>query len=170
MARMISTVLLCALVTLSVGCGGNGRPALVTVRGKVTLNGAPLEGATVMFVRVPEKGVEFGRPSVGVTDAQGEFTVSTYAEGDGLAVGKYLVGVEKRELIGDLPKDFNSELADQTRLRYKLIVPKTFRDPTTSGLSVDVSRKGLEPAVIELSAEGAPEIETTGPVVNPSSA
>ncbi|MCA9087832.1 MAG: carboxypeptidase regulatory-like domain-containing protein [Planctomycetaceae bacterium] len=160
--RSLAACSLATLMLFPLGCGGAGRPKLVAVEGTVTLNGAPLEGATIMFMPVDAGSADFQRPSTAVTDAQGKFVASTYTTGDGLAIGKYQLGIEKKELVGDLPKGFDSEQPELSRVRYKLIVPKQFRDPTTSGLSAEVTSGGLQPAVIELNSEGAPEIEVLG--------
>jgi hypothetical protein len=59
---------LAAVVVASTGCGG--QPTLQTeyVEGVVTLDGQPVEGATVTFVPVAEGQ---GAPATGMTNAQG---------------------------------------------------------------------------------------------------
>src|SRR5262249_10831811 len=79
--------LLCML-SLS-GCGeaaSGGTAKIVEAHGKITLQGAPLAGANVTFV--PEKGPI----ALGVTDADGDFTLSTGAT-QGVAVGNCKVGI-----------------------------------------------------------------------------
>jgi len=58
-------VVFCAVGLVLSGCGPKG-PELAPVEGVVTLDGQPLEGATVLFHA--EGG---GRPSTGTTDANG---------------------------------------------------------------------------------------------------
>lgn len=146
-----------------VGCGGSDRPKLVKATGTVTLDGKPLEGALVGFQPMTDAKSKYHRPSSAVTDASGKFLLGTYDKDDGVPVGKYKVGVQKRELVGELPKDFNSENPDAYNLQYKWITPRSAADPASSGLEINVTSSGLSPAVIELKALPQPEIERTGP-------
>ncbi|WP_437185191.1 Ig-like domain-containing protein [Planctomicrobium sp. SH668] len=62
------------------GCGGpTSGVDLIPVRGKVTLNGTPVEGAMVIFTPVGK------RLSSGKTNAEGEY-VLTYGQGESGAV------------------------------------------------------------------------------------
>lgn len=146
------------------GCGGDGRPRLVKVTGKVTLDGQPLEGAIVAFQPITQDKAKYQRPSSGISESSGEFTIGTYGTDDGLPVGKFKVGVVKRELVGKLPDDFNSENAAAYNLKYKWTTPREYADPATSGLEVEVTSSGLKPETIDLKTNGKPpEIELTGP-------
>ena len=77
-----------AVITLSglwlAGCN-NPSSGFAPVKGKVTVAGAPMAGITVGFTPAS------GRPASGVTDASGNFELSTYSKGDGAAPGKYKV-------------------------------------------------------------------------------
>jgi hypothetical protein len=68
------------------GCGGK----TAKVEGVVTLDGTPLQGATVTFV--PDNGE---RQASGLTDADGVFHLSTFNTGDGALPGTHKVTVEK---------------------------------------------------------------------------
>ena len=70
---------------LLVGCGGELKVAPVS--GTVTLDGAPLEKASVFFQ--PEKG----RPSFGVTDGQGHYTLNYSMSEHGAKVGPCTVKI-----------------------------------------------------------------------------
>jgi len=72
---------------LVAGCGKAGTEPTAKVTGTVTYNGSPAEGAAVTFY--PEQG----RPASGVTDAQGKFTLSTFASGDGAVLSKHTVTI-----------------------------------------------------------------------------
>jgi hypothetical protein len=75
-----------ALALLAVlGCGKSGTVPTIAVTGTVTHNGQPVEGVSVGFI--PESG----RPASGLTDAQGRFTLSTFASGDGAVAGSHKV-------------------------------------------------------------------------------
>ncbi|HMO35757.1 MAG TPA: metallophosphoesterase, partial [Gemmatales bacterium] len=68
--------------------------------GTVTLNGKPLENAEVIFYyKVPPeeqakaKGAQVIRSSDGITNAQGDFTLSTYTLADGAPKGEFIIAV-----------------------------------------------------------------------------
>jgi hypothetical protein len=76
------------------------RRELVAAAGKLTMNGLPVENAEVVFYYlVPEdeqpkvKGAKQIRASDGLTNAQGEFRMSTYTMGDGVPKGDFIVVV-----------------------------------------------------------------------------
>lgn len=73
------------------GCGSSDRPETVPVAGQVLVGGKSIEGATVTF-RPTEKT---GRPAFGMTDAEGNFVLSTFDDGDGAIPGEYNITIEK---------------------------------------------------------------------------
>ena len=75
------------LLGLLSGCGGGDRPPLADVTGKVTFDGQPLSGARVIFE--PEEG----RPSYGMTDTNGEFTLEYMTEVPGAKIGPHTVRI-----------------------------------------------------------------------------
>jgi hypothetical protein len=82
---------LLGLAVVSVmGCGGR---TFAPVSGKVTLNGKPLAGATVVFQPVaPEGSIEAAGPgSQAKTDDKGEFTLKCATGENGAVVGKHRV-------------------------------------------------------------------------------
>jgi hypothetical protein len=82
---------LAALVLATTGCGGKFTP--VPVSGVVTLDGNPVEGATVYFYAIGDE--KDGRPAHGVTDKSGEFQLSTMGNNDGALPRRYKVVVTK---------------------------------------------------------------------------
>lgn len=71
---------------LLAGCGGpSDQPDLGSVSGTVTLDGEPLEDATLIFQ--PESG----RPAYAVTDGDGYYELQYSASTAGAMVGKHLV-------------------------------------------------------------------------------
>ena len=87
---------LCCLVVglLLTGCNsGEGRVQTHKVKGKVTYNGSPVASATVTFAP-QEKGTP---TAMGITDAQGMYTLTTYDSGDGAGAGLYKVLVYKMD-------------------------------------------------------------------------
>ena len=78
-------LLLSPVLLASAGCGNQN---LSKVEGVVTLDGAPLSGATVSFMPVGE-----GRAASGLTDGTGYFRLSTFRTDDGALAGDYKVVV-----------------------------------------------------------------------------
>jgi hypothetical protein len=90
--------LICVAALLMSGCGGDSGVAVVTapVSGKVTMNGQPLEGATVNFVTD-------NYSSSGITKADGTYSLPT-----GAAIGENRVFITKfvaPEGFSDDPED-----------------------------------------------------------------
>lgn len=69
------------------GCGRRG-PEIVDVTGTVTRGGEPVANLEIHFV--PDEG----RPSWGLTDAQGHFTLNYSRDRDGAVVGRHRVFVK----------------------------------------------------------------------------
>jgi hypothetical protein len=67
------------------GCGGSG-PELAPVKGRVTLDGRPLEMADVVFQPDGAK-----RPSIGHTDADGRYVLAHKRGVEGALVGEHRV-------------------------------------------------------------------------------
>src|SRR5436309_2229687 len=79
-----------ALVIAVAGCGGGGNKA-VPVKGKVTLDGAPISLASVVFLPNREGSIL----AQAVTNQQGDFELTTYQPNDGALPGEYRVVVTK---------------------------------------------------------------------------
>ena len=78
-------------VLLVAGCGDKYTP--VPVSGVVTLDGKPVEGATVYFYAVGD--AKDGRPAHGTTDKEGAFRLSTMGDEDGALRRHYKVVITK---------------------------------------------------------------------------
>jgi len=150
--------LVCALVALGlIGCGGD--PTVAKVSGTVTLDGEPVEGASVIFT--PIGG---GRPATGQTDAEGNFKLSTYASADGALIAEHAVSVVKVEETStaqaylpegeEEPEDERDARSGDlgTGGRVKYIVPMKYAIGKTSGIKVQVER-GIEPVTLELTSK-----------------
>ncbi len=83
-ARCLTPILLCLL---SAGCGSGGD--LARVKGKVTLDGQPLEDATVQF-QPTAKG---GAPSSGKTDSKGRYELMYTFDTRGAMPGEHVVSI-----------------------------------------------------------------------------
>ncbi len=64
-----------------VGCGGSDVPSLADVSGTIQMDGKPLANASVTFI--PENG----RPSSGMTDSSGFYTMSYSEQAEGVVPG-----------------------------------------------------------------------------------
>jgi len=133
---MRTRIVLLSLLSLPIlaGCGPKTQ-SLAVVTGKVTLNGRPLKGATVVFTPDRAKGGR-GPQSFDVTGDDGSFTLRTM-DAPGAVVGWHLITV--------------SPSADDSELIAQL---ERFRDPERSGLIREV-KAGIANAV-ELPLEIAP--------------
>jgi len=78
-------ILLAAIV--ATGCGGGG-PEIGAVSGIVTLDGKPLEKASILFT--PQEG---GRASAAVSDAEGNYLLKYTQDTEGALVGQHIVTV-----------------------------------------------------------------------------
>lgn len=89
---------------ISIGCGNEMKVAPVS--GTLTLDGEPVEQASVVFE--PEEG---GRPSFGVTNAQGRYTLAYSRTLNGAEVGDCVVKITKLSELdenGNKPKEKTS--------------------------------------------------------------
>jgi len=154
-------------ILLISGCGGDGRPVTVPVSGKIILDGAPVAGASVMFL--PENG---GRPGLGVTNESGIYHLSSYGEkNDGVPVGQYSVAVTKHggaaasaptpaasaELPTDTPVLSNlpyvPEDSSRPEPKIEYLVPAAYENASLSGLKATITAGGTESMNFELSSK-----------------
>jgi hypothetical protein len=124
------------------GCGGPKGPKVEYVEGVVTLDGKPLEGASVGYSPVPPGQ---GLPAGGKTDASGRYRLTAVRggkPGGGTAVGDYGVMITKQEIIPPdepappPPPPPGGPPPDTTRLRS--VIPEAYGEMATSGLRVTV--------------------------------
>ena len=139
---------LLVLVTAA-GCGDGG-PDMADAGGIVTYNGAPLKGATVVFL--PDSGP----PATGTTDAEGRFTFNTHgAAGAVVGNGKVAVtAVEQLIAFTDESKMSSEDIANASRW----LIPEKYGHVMTSGLTAQVEPGGSTDMTFEL----------IGPVIKPS--
>lgn len=92
-SRLCSCVLLSLLAGL-VGCGGGGAgltdETLIPVSGVVTLDGAPLEGAEIVFEPQGAGGMSFAS-----TNAKGEYSLLYNQQQNGAVAGEHVVRIRK---------------------------------------------------------------------------
>jgi hypothetical protein len=90
--RPSRTTLALGLLTCLAGCGGDSGSAVYPVHGRVLFNGKPVANAQVTFHPVGDVKRETIRP-VGKVDEEGNFTLTSFKNGDGAAPGEYQVTV-----------------------------------------------------------------------------
>lgn len=99
MNRMVNwgtSCILTAVILLSAGCGANDYGDLGRVTGTVTMDGAPLPKAQVVF------SPESGRPSMGITDSEGKYQLFYIRDTQGAVPGTHRVEITTlREPVSD---------------------------------------------------------------------
>lgn len=155
--RFLLGLCLLSLVALTLtGCGSGSDTIPVT--GTVTLDGKPLEGASVNF-----SPAEAGTPARAVTDASGKFELTTNEPKDGALPGSYNVGVTKMDkdsVDSTAAPDGSAEEgmmlsgpgAGRVAPRPKSLIPDKYTNPNKSGITVEV-KEGMEPVTIELTSD-----------------
>lgn len=115
----------CAIVPLAVvGCGRGGA-GTIPVKGVVTLKGQPLPDAVVSFYPTQ------GRPANGQTNAQGEFSLSTFQSSDGALPGNYTVGITEPV---EMPPEGDYSIPEPKPPRFAV----KYTDPKQSGFTAEV--------------------------------
>ena len=145
--RVVPLVGLTVLLLATAGCG-NRTPVPVT--GTVTLDGEPVEGATVTFHALGDD--KEGRPATGQTDKTGTFRLTTGNE-DGARPGEYKVVVIKNVLAGpkvkvpdfpDTPEGRNQrdrflwKHYGDDQLPYRNVLPERYGDLKATPLTCKV--------------------------------
>jgi hypothetical protein len=151
------------------GCSGGSALDTAMVTGVVTLDGEPVEGATVMFRPVTEGQ---GAPATGTTDASGKYTLTTVAVGEaagaagaGALPGEYYVGVTKtvsaaqaqEEALMKAYESGDSQAVAKLQApsgqapKVEHVVPQKYNNPEASGLTVTVT-DGENDIPLELSS------------------
>lgn len=86
-AHVVRLTLLAGLLS---GCGSSGAD-VAPVRGRVTLDGAPMAGARIRFQ--PEAGG--GSPSYGAADADGNYVLGYNRNQSGALIGWHTISIER---------------------------------------------------------------------------
>lgn len=120
------------------GCGAK-KPALTQVRGVVRINGQPAERVAVGFHHTDPSMKGNAAHPCAVTDANGQFSMSTNADGDGATTGEYRVTfIWWSDPDPDKAKDLLAGVyADQIKSTIKVKVGETSNDLTPFDLKTD---------------------------------
>jgi hypothetical protein len=150
-------IVLIPVLGFVVGCG-SGNPKTYQVTGVVTLDDKPVEGASISFV--PTSTAGHTDAAAGLSDASGNYKLSTFVSGDGIRDGFYDIRVSKyvnrdgssaekdptEEVDPDAPAERFEGYGKGTNPMTsaplpKNVLPKKYELPTTSGLSFTVEKK-----------------------------
>jgi hypothetical protein len=124
---IVARLLACAVALAAAGCHRSGLN-LADVEGVVTLDGAPVGEAAVMFMPVDSK---LGPSASGVTDDQGRFTLTT-ANREGAVIGEHRVAISKSE-VTVVPQRRGLPI-----YRTKELIPPKYGMADSSGLIANV--------------------------------
>jgi hypothetical protein len=164
MRRFLPLIGMTAVVlAVAIGCGPGG-PAVEMVEGVVTMDGQPVEGASVFFSPAPGSA---GLPAAGQTGSDGRFkltSVKAKQGGGGAVAGDYLVTVSK--IQNDAPPlptstddpnygKFPAAPGPNEKPKIKHLVPEEYGNAKTSGLKATVPKGGSRDIKLELSAKPA---------------
>lgn len=123
-------------VTFVAACGTKkleikGKLPVFPVKGKVTMDGQPISGATLYFFPVskfPPKAAQL-QPHA-KTEEDGSFQVSTYDSFDGAPAGEYRVTVSWKGSLEGVTFEQQADLSEK--------VPARYQDPRRSRLKIKV--------------------------------
>jgi hypothetical protein len=148
-----------ASCVLGLGCAVEEGEPTYSVTGTVKLKGQPVEGVAVSFVPDTPDGAGpggGGQSAVGVTDAAGNYSLTTRKQNDGALVGRYKVGFAKYEapppaaenptpaadkasydVSDEYPAGYNPDAVPEAP-PSKNLLPEKYADPTQSGFTAEV--------------------------------
>lgn len=142
--RLPTAWLVGVFLAVSLGCGPAG-PDVQMIRGTVTLDGEPVEDATVIFV--PERA---GLMAAGKTDASGAFCLNASQGakfGRGTTEGDYIVTVSK--LMSFKLDPATGEPTDTPLAEPQQVLPRVYTTAQKSPLRATVV-KGLNEFAFDL--------------------
>jgi hypothetical protein len=125
-----------ASLVLSLICGACTRsdlPKTALVKGRVFYEGKPLGNADVVFL--PE---DAGRSASGRTDANGNYTLGTFAIDDGAVIGKHRVSISARGPNRPLRAGEAGTGMPGETMPGDPLIPEQYFSPETSGLIREV--------------------------------
>jgi hypothetical protein len=135
-SRQRAVVAAIASLSLTLGCGG-ASSNMAPVKGKITLDGAPLKTGVVSTIPTAGRGAKGG------INADGTFELGTNSENDGASVGLHKVAV----LAFDKSAGQGAEAE-----RGKPLVPDRYLSPESSGLTIDVKAGEENVVTLELTS------------------
>ena len=151
--KFVALFSLALVAVVAVGCGKSNKPSDMGELGgcvvKVTQDGAPLEGADVIFYAQDPENQKY-TPS-GRTNEKGEAKIKTYGF-EGVPAGEYKVTVTKLVIEeGTLVVAENGAESVERGAEYQVVAAE-YRDVNTTPLSVTVTDPMKEVPVFDVGA------------------
>ncbi|MBQ9873541.1 MAG: carboxypeptidase regulatory-like domain-containing protein [Thermoguttaceae bacterium] len=146
MKKFAVILFVCCLSVAALGCGKKGLSGLSGASGVITLDGQPVEGASITLW--PEGN---GRSAGAVSDAKGVFTFQTLNANDGVADGTYKVTVTKMSVENAYSDEEAKKFSEAGGKSHKQVfgdrpepksvnaLPQKYAKPDTSGLTLTIS-------------------------------
>lgn len=132
----------------TIGCSSGHD--LVQIEGTVTIDGKPLEQGTILF-EVSGARTAFGEVKNGQI-----LSMTTFDPGDGVPIGEAKVAVnsldESSPTQAQADVSANAPGGPSGMTVGRSLIPKTYSNPATSGLTISVA-KGMEPIDLQLSSK-----------------
>lgn len=142
-------------LTFFVGCGGGvGGPPTVPAEGIVTLDGTPVEGATIVFIDANGSS----NSGNGATDAEGKFSLSFVEGKGGIVPGTYMATVQKNVEIELKPGDLAGEEGEHaaegggTQAGVENVLPLKYMSPKPD-FTFTVPEGGVTDLKLELTSK-----------------
>ncbi|MBT3212524.1 MAG: carboxypeptidase regulatory-like domain-containing protein [Planctomycetaceae bacterium] len=142
----------------AVGCGGREWPPTYKTTGIVTLDGAPVERASITFY--PKEGQQ---PANATTDASGRYQLTSFNADDGATVGPFDVAILKFPAIeidavpGGVPFDESNNTdagpSPESLEDPENELPEKYSNHEKSGLSATVTADGENVFNFELTSK-----------------
>ncbi|MGC1273533.1 MAG: hypothetical protein WBC44_07470 [Planctomycetaceae bacterium] len=122
------------------GCGGpsDGPERLVPVSGTVVMENQPVDGVAVIFI--PGEGTK-GTGAVGVSDAEGKFTLMHQSGEQGIEPGSYGVSFSRMRMPNGSPIPEGQSAADVGAVDA---VPAHFRNPERPAFTETIPEEGKQ--------------------------
>ncbi|MFO0943237.1 MAG: carboxypeptidase-like regulatory domain-containing protein [Pirellulales bacterium] len=140
--RKMLAVSCCLIAMAALGCKKDNLPKTVPAEGIVTLDGNPVEGATIVFI-----ATQGNYNATAVSDASGKFKMNAFDTKTGAVPGSYKVQIDKTVMESATGK------FGETDVNMKYGLPKKYSTFTTSGLSKDLGDQGDTAIKFELSSK-----------------
>lgn len=130
MVRSSALWVFLACLVCALGCGGNdGSAPTGEVKGVLTYQGKPVPNVNVTFTPTQ------GRPGTGTTNANGEFSITTFTPDDGAVPGSHKVTVTSSE-VAPMPGTPEAEKAANAPPPF----PPKYSDPAQTDLTATIEQ------------------------------
>lgn len=126
------TLAICLALLVTTGCSKDQGPRTVPAEGVVTLDGQPVEGAAVVFV---SDGGNYS--AMGMSDAEGKFSLDAFEYKTGAIPGKYFAIVTRTvEITSESPEvkgeeaEHAAENGEAVQMGVKNDMPQKYGQPS----------------------------------------